>query len=428
MSQVAAESADHPRRAGRSRALHLVAPGTPADALEQLALLTREDETVVCLGGADPPAALDEQVVRLHLPVTDRLGLTRRCRCRLRDADVVHGWSAGALPATAAVARAMHRPAVCSLACLDPRELTWPQRIALRYVTVVTLPWVRPVSPTAGRATSPLAHGPRSPSAGDRPSHAHARGSLWDRIRVEVLPPAVEVPPRDDGLRRRAGISDDAFVLAAPGDLHRRAGQDLACWAAAILREAGLNAHLLLSNRGPDLRHVRYFAAMSGHGEAIHFRPESIARLIAASDAAVLLHRRPAGPVPAATALAAGVPLVAARTGDLVAVCEARPWASQFASDGCEQGRAGPPEQAVAGALFVPRGDPREAAGAVLRLTEQPGLRVRLSEAGRTAAERFSPRRVRERLTEIYRLAQQGGAIASDLSSWCSVAPAQAAD
>lgn len=69
--------------------------------------------------------------------------------------------------------------------------------------------------------------------------------------KIDIVPRAV-VPPRTDGtgLRRALGIADGRFVMLLPGGLRPIKGQHRAIALARVLRQAGLDAELVIV--GPD--------------------------------------------------------------------------------------------------------------------------------------------------------------------------------
>jgi hypothetical protein len=203
------------------------------------------------------------------------------------------------------------------------------------------------------------------------------RGLSADRL--AELPPAAGEGGDTAGhrarIRRTLGIPEDQWLLVAPDEMIAPAGHRQAVWVHSILRVMGVPVRLAFARTGRDARHVHYAVRMLGDPETTIFADglASPREVLAAGDVALFGRLGPMSLTAVAETLAAGVPWVGFRAGQL----------PQFAADG------------AAGLLAEP-GNVRQAAGAVLRLLETPELRTTMGQTGRSLArERFSAERIR---------------------------------
>jgi len=340
------------------RALHLIGPDAPEDLLEQLPLLAGGDDRVLSIG-PPPRAGLALRAIPcpLRLPALAARALGRR----VGQVRVVHAWAASCLAPGAWLARRRGAGLVLSLPTAPAgAELDRLRRLLRRHGAVVTVP-------TEAARETLLAAG-------------------LDAGRVFVLPPPAEAPDEAPARRRRTrealGLGGGEMLLAAPAPMVRHAGHKYAAWAHAVVREALPHVHLIVPGRGPELRHVRFFAQATGRAAEVHLTEDRFARadVLAAADVALLLHERDCGLSALAASMAAGLPIVASATPD-VAECA--------------------PHEAAA--LLTPPATPQEIAAAILHLADDAELARRLAaEARRRAGERFDPGSARRRLGEIY--------------------------
>ena len=203
--------------------------------------------------------------------------------------------------------------------------------------------------------------------------------------RVRVLPP-VAAPIDDLTDRRRRtraelGLADDAVVFVAPDAMVREANLAWATWAHAMM-EYVLDAPswLLMPTGGPMERAVMAFARGAGFVERIAgpWPADRLADALAAADIAVFVRTDDCGCSPVAASMAAGLPIVAFDTPDVIAC-------------------AGP------AALPAEARTPRAAGQALLRLIEQPALARQLADHARTRAASFIPQAVKPILADIYK-------------------------
>jgi glycosyltransferase involved in cell wall biosynthesis len=181
-------------------------------------------------------------------------------------------------------------------------------------------------------------------------------GSLgFDARKIRVIRSGVAEPPAASGASVRAqfGIRDDELVVTCLARLVERKGHD-----DLIRAQSGLR--LLFAGDGPYRRHLE------GRGAILAGARRDVPEVLAASDIVALPSRFGEGcPNALLEAMAAGKPVVAARTGGI-------------------------PEVVVDGetGLLVPREDPEALRTALQRLAADPALRARLGAAGRERVRR----------------------------------------
>lgn len=136
--------------------------------------------------------------------------------------------------------------------------------------------------------------------------------------RIHVVPNA-----RDDRLRplprtearRVLGLTGEAFVLGWIGRLIPIKGPDIFMEALALLGDVQFSVSIV--GDGPELPRLRTMADRAGIQDRIRFhgRVDGAGRVMAAFDAFVLSSRSEGSPMVLFEAMAAGVPIVAARVG-----------------------------------------------------------------------------------------------------------------
>lgn len=345
--------------------LHVIDATTPRDGLAQLRLLLGPRDMVASIGPA--PAALRRHqgpalpVKTLHCP----LGLARLGGMALQrmavKASLVHAWSPFSAYAGAVAAKRQKLPLLLSLACL-------PDKRALRDL--------RKDSAGNGMAlTVPTDHGRRVLLAAGLDSSA-----------VHVLRPAAEPAARRDARRRRVrqrlGLDDGNFVLVALGEMTRQAGHKQAAWAHAIVMYLRTDFRLIMPGGGPWRAAAQRFVQATGFGPTVVLTDNDLTLpdALAAADAALMLCEHDCGVSDLAAALAAGVPILASRTADIVEC-----------TDGGDA------------ALLVDPNDPQHAAAALLSLREEAHLADDLARRGLAFARAtFDRSAVRQDLDRIY--------------------------
>ena len=201
---------------------------------------------------------------------------------------------------------------------------------------------------------------------------------------VHVVPPAItpaRVPAlRPDHWRHR-------LVTGRVCRLQPEKGVDVFLRAAALVRRSAPQAHFVVVGDGPLAGPLRTLADDLGLGGAVEFlghRTDARA-LLGAFDVMALTSRSEGSPLVVSEALAAGVPVVGSAVG-------------------------GVPDQVRDGVegLLVPPDRPGELAAALLRLLDQPHLRVRLGRAGRRRARAWPHERMVDEIEGIYASALGG--------------------
>lgn len=192
--------------------------------------------------------------------------------------------------------------------------------------------------------------------------------------RVHVIPNAVD-PARFH--RRPPGpAADGGFTVGFVGTLKPWHGLDLLIDAFAMLRSRAPEARLLLVGDGPERGAVERRLAALALSDAAWLigavSPESIPAMLAAMDVAVApypqLERCYFSPLKLFEYMAAGLPVVASRIGQIPTLIE--------------HGRSG---------LLCPPGDAETLADALAQLHADPALRARLGAAGReTVLRRYT--------------------------------------
>lgn len=188
-------------------------------------------------------------------------------------------------------------------------------------------------------------------------------------VAAEVIPPlAVELlcTGRQE-LRRRLGLGEATFAVAAPAPVDGGSNHKLAVWATAVLSVAQYDVRLLIPAWGRAAQAAWRFAQEAGFGDRVTpvSEVESPADMLAAADAVALLHESGPPPVMLATALLAGRPVVAVRTAR---------------AESCLTH-----EQDALLAEPTPRG----VSHALFRLLDEPALGPRLAQAGAERARRL---------------------------------------
>jgi glycosyltransferase involved in cell wall biosynthesis len=205
--------------------------------------------------------------------------------------------------------------------------------------------------------------------------------------RVHVVPLGVDpmfspaARDGDDDALRRAGVPAGDYVLWV-GSLRRhdpRKALDDLVEAAAQLR---LTTLVLVGAPGEES--LRLQARADGLGLRLALpgfvADDDLAALYRGAAAAVLPSQHEGFGLPVLEAMASGVPVVAARAGNLV-------------------------DLAGGAAVLVPPGDSAALAGALAGLLDNPRERQRLAAAGPAVAAQYTWSRAAEMTAEVYRLA-----------------------
>ena len=329
-----------------TKVLHLIARDTPVDMWGQLLRLAGPNDRIVSVG--PPPEGEDRLTVEaVHVPLGLPRLAARRVARLLPEAPVIHAWSNVAYQAAEAATYGRNATVVYSLptAPSAPAFRRWRRRHR-RLRTIWTVPT------QASRQRLVAAGG--------------------DAELIHVLPPSGQ--PIDNHAARRQqartelGLEADDFALLAPGGMTREANHKMACWIHAIIRYVAPQVRMLMPDPGPQKDSIYYFASGAGFtNEILGPWPASKREdVLAAGDAAVFLAEQDCGVTAMAEAMAAGLPVAAFGTPDLL-------------------------ECAGQAALIAEAHTPRAGSKAVLSLLETPGLADSLRQAGRNrAAEHFT--------------------------------------
>jgi glycosyltransferase involved in cell wall biosynthesis len=153
----------------------------------------------------------------------------------------------------------------------------------------------------------------------DVANHLAAAVPELDPSRIVRIHNAVSLPrSRPARLREQLGLAPHTRIVLGAGGLERRKGFDLAVGALA---EPGLEAvHLALAGHGPEEEKLRQQAARLDVAARLHLlgHRRDVPSLLRAVDAFVLPSRREGMPVALMEAMAAELPVVAARAGGVV--------------------------------------------------------------------------------------------------------------
>jgi hypothetical protein len=341
--------------------LHIVDAAAPQDCLKQLSLLAGPSDRIVSVGAAPARNDLVRPVEPVHAPLGSARLCGRRVAALAGDADVIHAWSAVGLKAARAAAMMTGLPVICTLPHL-------PARAELEGILDVACA------------------GPLSLTVPTEASRAELIRRGAPAVAAHVLnPPAAPLAGQEgtrEAVRKELGLIKSDFLLVAPGEMTRDAGQTCAAWAHAMVRHIRSGVKLLLPGSGEAFGSVRFFSARTGFAEDVLVTEGrlSLAESLAAADAAVFFHKRDCGVSALAAAMAASLPIACSNTPD-AAECTAG-------------GKA---------ALLVKPAEPRAAAQAVLRLIESAALARRIArKAKAVAAKSFDPAACRRRLSEIH--------------------------
>ena len=189
--------------------------------------------------------------------------------------------------------------------------------------------------------------------------------------------------------RRAIGVPVDAFVVGSVGRLSRqKAPLDLLA-AFEDLARGLADAHLVMVGDGPLRGELEAAVARAGLRDRVHLLGlrRDVPVLLRAFDVLALASRWEGLPRVFPQAMAAGLPVVAARVDG--------------AADAVVPGETG---------WLVDVGDPAGLARRLLELAQDPGRARNMGAAGRARVEEFSASRMARQLEELYlRLAREAG-------------------
>ncbi len=208
------------------------------------------------------------------------------------------------------------------------------------------------------------------------------------RWKVRVVPNGVDVNlfrPRNEEERRRIrtryGLGGKIVFSAIR--LNRRKGPFVLIEAFADVLKSVPDAMLVIAGTGQELPNLRRRVEELGVGSRVIFlgprTNDEVAELMASADVFVLPSFFEAFPIALLEAMASGTPVVATRTEGALALVR----------------------EGVNG-LLVTQGEPRELAGAIVKVLTDEDLASRLRAEGAKTVERYTWERTARRVLEIY--------------------------
>ncbi len=340
-------------------AMHIVDNLARPDMLEQLDMLAGANERVISVGP----------------PPTDMTRPVEIARCTMGSARLA-GWSMRKLPGSEGIIHAWSPKAM-----LAGRELALATGRAL-VASIPAPPTTREELNALAKAVGPGLLNVVVPTDSAR-RRLIARG-LPERFCHTLEPAARAWPAADEArgeIRKALNVADGARLLVSPAPFVRDAGHEYASWAHAILRHVPLNLRLAFTSTGPLEDHVRFFAHTTGFDEEVHFTHGRLpaAKVLAAADMAVFPQTRDIGVLAIASAMAAGLPILATNLAPI----------AELTGNG------------QAAELTEP--GPRETSAGLLKLTDDDDLSRRLGQAAANrTAKMLDPGIVKEKLQAIY--------------------------
>jgi glycosyltransferase involved in cell wall biosynthesis len=332
----------------------------PVDALRQLGQLVRPTDRIVSVGPV-PDYPLPVAVEEWHEPMGSAWACGMWNAPNAKDMDLVHVWSTRAQRAAEVIAPTVGEGALIrTLPSVPPGGKPLRRLVrSLRAENLVVL------VPTIAARDALLAQG-------------------LDANRVSLLPtgaaPTTHLAERRERLRTELGLPDNAFLIVAPDQLVRPANHNYAAWAHAIMRYVlDEPSFLLVPASGPMDRAFKTFARGAGFIDRtfVGLDPEQYTDALAAADVAVFFRRSDCGSSSLTAAMAAGCPIVAFDTPDVV-------------------------ETLADAAIYTQARTPRAAGQALLRLREEAGLAEQLSQQATSRAERFTPDLAQAAMDALY--------------------------
>ncbi|MGA7730448.1 MAG: glycosyltransferase [Chloroflexia bacterium] len=182
--------------------------------------------------------------------------------------------------------------------------------------------------------------------------------------------------------RRKWGLPQDAFVIAAIGRLSTEKRFDLYLETCALLAQRIPEARFLLVGGGKQEANLRELAATLNLGERLIFTglTRDMKSIYAAANLLMLTSDTEGTPHVLLEAMGSNIPVVATAVGGI----------PEFIRDG-EEG------------LLVPKGDKEALVQAALKVHSDPALAARLVAGGRTVAGQFTVERMVEGVQSVYR-------------------------
>ncbi|MCS7010381.1 MAG: glycosyltransferase [Anaerolineales bacterium] len=202
---------------------------------------------------------------------------------------------------------------------------------------------------------------------------------------IEIVPNGVEIrrfqKPCQD-CRSQLGFQPDDLLLVYSGRLAPEKNLNLLLEAFIAVAEAVEHAHLLLIGAGPEEEKLRSLASQSSVADRIHFTGllpyDELPRYLAACDIFVTASVTEVHPLSVIEAMASGLPVVGVQ--------------SVGVGDTVEDGITG----------FLAREDAASFAAKLTRLCLDVGLRRKMGEAARLAAEKYNIERTNKIMLSHY--------------------------
>jgi glycosyltransferase involved in cell wall biosynthesis len=192
--------------------------------------------------------------------------------------------------------------------------------------------------------------------------------------------------PKDPSWRRNLGISEHATVFGSCGRLAPVKGYDLFVQAAVLLINHGVDAHFVISGKGPSYERLAAQIAQAGLRDRFHLLgyQENLAYIYNQFDVFVLSSRSEGFPLSLIEALASGLPYIATDVGGV------REMVGEH------------------GGMVIPPESPEALMAAMLALLE-PETRQRLSSEVSALGRKFSLENCASAFADLYSLGLRAG-------------------
>jgi glycosyltransferase involved in cell wall biosynthesis len=196
-----------------------------------------------------------------------------------------------------------------------------------------------------------------------------------------IDPDSVQHWTRKDGVREELGIQADAPVVGTVANFKGHKRLDVLLLAAARVRRDVPDVRFVLVGQGPLEDEMHQRATALGLDDTVIFAGfrDDAPRVAASFDVFAMSSEYEGLSIAIIEAMALGKPAVTTDVGGLPEVIQ----------DGIQ-------------GYVVRVGDDRALAERIVRLLEDPALRSRMGEEGRTRAARFDIRRSVQRMEEVY--------------------------
>jgi len=211
---------------------------------------------------------------------------------------------------------------------------------------------------------------------------------VYNGVDTELFAPAAPDDAQRAAVRAELGFGPDETLIGTVGHLNRQKGHDVLIEALAHVLRREPAARIVIAGRGPLRKRLEALASDHGVASKVRFAGlvSDVPRLLRAFDLFAFPSRWEGFGIALIEAMAAGLPVVASRTGGITEIVE----------DG------------VSGLLVAP-GDAGGLAATLARVLRGPDTAGELARNGLARVrERFSLARTVERMAAIYRGEQFG--------------------